>query len=216
MGGATGHTPSSLLGGLHPAGTTGHTPSSLLGGLHPAGITAGVPLASFPGSCGGGEEGRVWCPSHYSPPPPQEPGNEARAPIRLQVEQLAQGTEEERADCHVLTAKGLPEPKQVELMPKLRVVGNGVSVKSEPWPKQAESMPKLRVVGNGVSVKSKPWPKQVESMPKLRVVGNGVSVKSEPWICLPLYSRFEHNYLWSPKSREITRMLFMAVGSTCF
>ena len=80
-------------------GATGHTPSSLLGGLHPAGITAGVPLASFPGSCGGGEEGRVWCPSHYSPPP-QEPGNEARAPIRLQVEQLAQGTEEERADCH--------------------------------------------------------------------------------------------------------------------
>ena len=149
-------------------GATGHTPSSLLGGLHPAGTTAGVPLASFPGSCGGGGEGKVWCPSHYSPPPPQEPGNEARAPIRLQVEQLAQGNEEERADCHVPTAKGLPEPKQVE------------------------------------------------SMPKLRVVGNGVSVKSEPWICLPLNSRFEHNYLWSPKSREITRMLFMAVGSTSF
>ena len=49
------------------------------------------------------------------------------------MEQQAQGTEEERADCHAPTAKGLPEPKQVESMPKLRVVGNGVSVKSEPW-----------------------------------------------------------------------------------
>ena len=66
------------------------------------------------------------------------------------------------------------------------------------------------------TAKGLPEPKQVESMPKLRVVGNGVSVKSELWICLPFHSRFEHNYAWSPKSREITRMLFMAVGSTCF